>query len=145
MKNYWRWKKRRTGDEAFWSINNGGISCKGAIDASLYICGNDTGTDAISCGAGLGKRRINRIFNLWTKTLNLPSPSTGRNHKLQCTAIHTHEKKKTPFSKTPANLKDDENIILTGPELARLARIMSSERRAVTARGWSPGPKSQCE
>jgi hypothetical protein len=71
------------------------------------------------------------------ENLNLPSRSTGRNYKLERTTTRT-QKKKSLERDTPPR---DENIILTGPEVVCLAKIMSNGRRAVTAR-W---PTSQCE
>lgn len=36
----------------------------GAIDAILYTHGNGSGTEAIRCGARLGKCKMNKIFKL---------------------------------------------------------------------------------
>ena len=62
-------KKIRTVDEALCTRNNAnrGIISNGAIDASLYARGIGRGTDATSCGAGLGKHKMNEICNLRKK------------------------------------------------------------------------------
>ena len=73
------------------------------------------------------------------KEISNSQPSSDNYYKLEYTAIH--RKKWKTLEQDTIQAARNVNIILTGSEGVCLARIMSNERRAVTA----PVPKGQCE